>query len=498
MNLNDGLIAAWVPVLGNTGKVLLDRSASRAHCDTGTMTWTSQGSYAHVLQGTGSHTIATVTTTGSLKRKYPFAFSSWFRITGLGANRTLFNTCRRPGNYAGFGAAVNTGGALVLGYGDNGGTSTSGNQRLFTSPTGVVTTNQWYHLAGVFYDHLVADAWVNGVIQTTTISGTGNAVVQNSNEVTIAGGTAVGAASLLGQFAELRLWNRILLGSEVSELYFGGAGYGLIEPERRIWKIAFAPTTGTTGTGASMLGAATSTASGTQTFAGTAAPTLAAATSTASGTQTFSGTGASTLGAATSTAAGTQTFAGTATPTLSAATSAASGTQTISGSGSSTLGDATGSASGTQGTGTVGTAAVTLSAATASASGGQTFSGTGSPSCGAATSTAVGTLTFSGPGSATLGAATGSAAGTQTYAGTAAVTLGTAYATASGSVGSGPISGTVAVTLGLATATASGTILAPMQPIFAVTVEGWTLKLDADAETLQVDADAQTLRVTGG
>jgi hypothetical protein len=445
MNLNDGLIGAWVPVLGNTGQVLLDRSASRAHCDIGTMTWTSRDSYAHVLQGTGSHTVATVTTTGSLKRKYPFAFSSWFRITGLGANRTLFNTCRRPGNYAGFGAAVNTGGALVLGYGDNGGTNSTGNQRFFTSPTSVVTTNQWYHLAGVFYDHLVADAWVNGVLQTTTLTGNGDAVVQNTNDVTIAGGTFVGSAALLGQFAELRLWNRILLGSEVSELYYGGAGYGLTEPERRVWRIAFAPTTGTTGAGASTLGAATSTASGTQTFVGTAAATLGDVIASASGDHigSVSGSAAATLGDVIASASGDHigSVSGSAAVQSAATTASASGAVSVTGSCGSTSGETTGSGSGIcQTNGSVSVALAASGAVAVGTVGAGTVTGAAAVALSDTSATALASVTVVGMCAATTPPVTSSAYALDTTADVLLVGH-TGTATLTGAVGTANLKG---------------------------------------------------------
>lgn len=477
MSVNEGLTGAWVTAIGPSGRLVTDYSPYRQHATmTGGVTlasW-SRGWSANYNLSTG----ATLAYSEHLHTGFPFSVAAWAKYIGAGSSgREIFHSDTDTGttNYWGFSLGAQFSGALnqdifLLRY-SNGSTAV---RTLRASGPAALVIDDWYHVAVSVSAHITGDIFINGVSTGSVWGGSGTGLAHNAGTARIGYDTRTSRA-WTNEIADVRTWGRAITEEEVRELYAGGPGYCLRPPRRRT--LVRVSATGTTGSGSPTLASATASASGTQTFAGTAAPSLAAATSTASGTQTFSGTAASTLGAATSTATGTQTFAGTAGPVLGAATSTASGTQTISGSGSSTLGDAIGAASGTQGTGTIGTAAVTLAAATAAASGSLSFSGTASPSCGAATSTAV---------------------GTQTYAGTAAVTLGTAYATASGSVGSGSVSGTVAVTLGTAYATASGTILAPMQPVFGVTVEGWTLQLDADAETLQVDADAQTLRVTGG
>lgn len=477
MNLNDGLISAWVPVLGNTGTVLLDRSTTRAPADIGGMTWVTQSPYKPVLFNGGSSTYATVEANRRFRRSFPLSFAGWYRFIGLGTSRALFNTSVRPtGNFAGFGAAALTTGAFQIAYGDNGGTSSTANQRLFTTGTGLVTTGQWYHLAGVFYDHLVADAWIDGVLRTTTQSGTGGSVVHNANNMSIGGGQVGGGSTLNGYVAELRLWNRPLYQGEIESLYHGGPGFGLAEPDRRLWRVAYVPAGATvTGTVAVTLASATASASGTQTISGTSSSTLAAATSTASGSLTYSGTGAATLAAATSTASGTQTCSGTVAATLAAATC---------------------SASGTQGTGTLGTVAVTLAAATSTASGSLAYSGTASATTGPATSTATGTQTCSGSAAAGTGAASCSASGSQTFSGTGSSSLANATATATGSVSGGPISGTLAVTLGAATATISGVVIGIAGPVFAVDCVGRSLTLEAAGETIRVQAETPRTATT--
>lgn len=195
MSLNDGLIGAWVPTLGNSGAVLLDRSTTRAPADIGGMTWVTQSPYKPVLFNGGSSTYATVAANRRFRRSFPLSFSGWYRFIGLGTNRALFNTSLRPtGNFAGFGAAALTTGALQIGYGDNGGTSATVNQRLFTTSASLLAIGQWYHLAGVFYDHLVADTWVDGVLRANTQSGTGGAVVHNANNMSLGGGNEIGRA----------------------------------------------------------------------------------------------------------------------------------------------------------------------------------------------------------------------------------------------------------------------------------------------------------------
>lgn len=468
MNLNDGLIGAWVPVLGNTGSVLLDRSTTHAPGDVRGMTW-SNNKYNDVLFNNGSFQYAVVPAHARIRRSYPFSFACWARVDGFGASRTLFNTSLRPtGNYAGFGACVKTDGALQLGYGDNGGTAAVGNQRLFVTSGGLVTEDVWHLLAGVFHDHLSVSAWVNDVKYSTTASGTGGAVAHNSNDMSIGGGGVAGGATLFGYLADLRFWNRPISQAEVEALYRGGPGYGLREPERPLWRVAFVPTTGVSGTAAVTLSSATASASGTQTISGTSSTTLAAATSTASGSLTHSGTGAATLAGATASASGTQTCSGTAAVTLAAATC---------------------DASGTQGTGTLGTVAVTLAAATSTASGSLAYSGTASATTGPATSTATGTQTCSGSAAAGTGAASCSASGSQTFSGLGSSSLANATATATGSVGGGPISGTVAVTLGAATATISGVVIGIAGPVFAVDCVGYSLRLEAAGETIRVQAE---------
>ena len=189
---DDGLIAAWIPVLGDTGSKLLDCSPTRAHGSVGGMTWQDIGGIKNALYNNASVTPATVAANGRIKRSYPFSFAGWYYFSGLNSSRSLFVTSTRSSsNNGGFGAAALSTTALQLVYADNTANTTASGIVQFTTNTGVLAAGAWYHIAGVFHQHLVAEAWIDGVQQSLTQAGTGGAVVHNVNGIVVGGGTLV-------------------------------------------------------------------------------------------------------------------------------------------------------------------------------------------------------------------------------------------------------------------------------------------------------------------
>jgi hypothetical protein len=201
---------------------------------------------------------------------------------------------------------------------------------------------------------------------------------------------------------------------------------------------------------------------------------------------TISGTGASTLAGATSSASGSESIAATGSSTLAATTSAATGSETISGTATSTLAGVSSTGTGTE-TLPAGVGASTLAGVSAAGSGSEVISGTESSTLAGVTATGTGTETLpAGVGASTLAGVTSTASGAQVIAGSVASTLAGVTATASGSES---FAGSVASTLEGATAEAYGVQLEPIVGSGASTLD------DVAVEAMGIMGDLEPIGI---
>ncbi len=109
------------------------------------------------FDGTGDYLSATA---GSAPGTGDFTFEAWTYITSLSANRLIFTT--RSGNTTdGLQTEITTGGLIRVGY---------AGINFISSANGLITVNQWYHVAVTRASGIVT-LWVNGVSIGTSSRG---------------------------------------------------------------------------------------------------------------------------------------------------------------------------------------------------------------------------------------------------------------------------------------------------------------------------------------
>ena len=90
------------------------------------------------------------------------------------------------------------------------------NSSPLVTGTTILTTNTWYHVAGV-YDGTQIHVYVNGVLENSAnVSGT---LITSSNEMKIGGGLANNSEFFPGDIAEVRIWNIARTTEQIAENY---------------------------------------------------------------------------------------------------------------------------------------------------------------------------------------------------------------------------------------------------------------------------------------
>ena len=222
MSLTDGLVGAWVPSLGPTAGILLDRSAYSNH---GTLTnmdpatdWQASGGWCLDFDGSndfvsvGDHEWSATRNTISL----------WVRPSATGANQYLFDGST-SGSF-GLGVSIRIMNTRQVRY-----WSYDANYNVTTTAT--VSAGNWYHLAGSF-DGATSRMWINGVLAGST---TGDSL----NSVT--GPYRIGSSQVLGgptngKIDDVRFFQRALTPAEIKTLATG-RGVGLARKRRRVYSV---------------------------------------------------------------------------------------------------------------------------------------------------------------------------------------------------------------------------------------------------------------------
>jgi hypothetical protein len=220
--LKQGLVGAWIPSLGPTGRRLEDRSPYKNHgtlisMDPNTDWVTSGGLGALDFDGVDDQITSTVPIPSA-----SITFSAWIYI------RTLDSTFRYICGVQNSGL---DGGRMLR--------INSSNQMQFEiigssikDVNGVtLTTNKWIHIVGIKNDsessaYLYQDGNQVGSVSLTGV--TYSAVLSNFK---IAARPDANSNYFNGQLDDIRIYNRALTAQEVRALYLGGRGYGF-RPQR--------------------------------------------------------------------------------------------------------------------------------------------------------------------------------------------------------------------------------------------------------------------------
>ena len=230
-SLRQGLVGAWCPSLGASGYRLIDRSGYGNHgtlqnMDPGTDWVPSGGKLALDFDGSNDR----VDMPGAAYTSVPITFSAWvMRTANWHFSGNLLYWAKPNAAFNGNGfyvepAATSLGNITVV-------ATNSTNNYLLLNQTANTSfpINLWTHFAfwisgnnGQFY--------LNGNAVSTTVSGTLNITGTNDAKYLMSNSPGYGNYTP-AQLDDVRLYNRVLTPSEISLLYTGGRGVGLM-PER--------------------------------------------------------------------------------------------------------------------------------------------------------------------------------------------------------------------------------------------------------------------------
>lgn len=223
-SLRQGLVGAWCPSLGASGYRLIDRSGYGNH---GTLTnmdpgtdWISDGKLA--LDFDGSNDYVNASTGFRFFQLSQDACTVSFWNKNLSGTTGVYVALSSTTNGAPFLIFQASSTSISLGHRSDAGTDAS-------AIGGTLQSSSWRLLTGVSTPSSLT-LFVNGV-QVATTSRTASATT--FNQLSIA---ALNRAGTLSNFAisqadDVRIYNRALTPNEISLLYTGGRGVGLM-PER--------------------------------------------------------------------------------------------------------------------------------------------------------------------------------------------------------------------------------------------------------------------------
>ena len=229
MSLTDGLVGAWVPALGPTAGVLVDRSAYSNH---GTLTnmdpatdWqASDGGWCLDFDGTNDYVLLP-----ARSAELPFSLSVWFRSANLGKTYQALFTANATTSAASIYCGVHyiSGSSRMIFYGSG---SYATNSDAFSNDFGLHHYAWSVQLGGAgqyFRDGVQIGAFSRNVTATSPTAGS----------VGSGGVSASAGFTTQGQISECTRWSKALTPTEIKTLYQAGPGGWLARKRRRVYSI---------------------------------------------------------------------------------------------------------------------------------------------------------------------------------------------------------------------------------------------------------------------
>ncbi|KKL76050.1 hypothetical protein LCGC14_2048770 [marine sediment metagenome] len=160
------------------------------------------------------------TDTADLSITGDLSFAMWIKIESFPANQTLLGKWNPSGDQRSYSFFISTGNKLRAFISDDG--SNANTSKLFFTHT-ALTTATWYHIV-IAYDASAGtmDLWINNSAQTQ-ISGHKTSIDDSTADFGL-GNNFADFGYFDGIQDEVGIWNRLLITSEVSDLYNSGAG----------------------------------------------------------------------------------------------------------------------------------------------------------------------------------------------------------------------------------------------------------------------------------
>lgn len=159
-----------------------------------------------------------------LKVNFPISVSLWINLNSLSAVNTFFRTDNVYNNYYGIWMNNLPTGGISLSLGGGLGSTTSSNQRYFTTSDNFISAGSWHHIVGVIRSYNDMDLYIDCNKANGTYGGSGltNVVYSSSGEQWIGGtiGNVVqpSGSNVDGAMDQFAFWNRELNAQEIQFL----------------------------------------------------------------------------------------------------------------------------------------------------------------------------------------------------------------------------------------------------------------------------------------
>lgn len=153
---------------------------------------------------------------------YPITLMSWVYLKGTTFEAPILVTDNFQ-NYNGYRFTINTSRQVFSQYGSNG--SNSSYRRSAWSPVSSFPLSQWTHVATVITGPTSHAIYLNGVVQTSTYSGSGSTQSWSADVATTGYLYNTSSQQYYGNFRvdDLRVYNRGLNATEIGDIYAAGA-----------------------------------------------------------------------------------------------------------------------------------------------------------------------------------------------------------------------------------------------------------------------------------
>ncbi len=226
--LNQGLVARWTMDGADVTDKVYDRVGGFNGYFYGTATSSAkvQGRVGQALNfnGVSPYNYVDMGDVPSLRLTGSMTVAAWIKPSRLGGdaivNGVFFNKSGAGGARAYSFYVTNTGGFVASIA------STLSAQATRTSST-VLKINQWYFVVGVYdASRSAIDVYVNGVLDNGALTGSVTSAQVSNNGLPVAIGAREDSPSLsfAGKVDDVRVYNRPLAASEISQLYGEGGG----------------------------------------------------------------------------------------------------------------------------------------------------------------------------------------------------------------------------------------------------------------------------------
>lgn len=164
----------------------------------------------------------------AIKQQFPITVSYWVKLNSLAEVNTFFKTDNVYNNHYGIWMNNLTTGGVSLSFGAGLGTSSSTNQRYYTTnatlPTNVINANNWHHIVGIIRNYNDMDIYIDCRQTTGSYGGTGStSIAYSANGDSRIGGSIGGTAHpgdfyMDGAIDQFAFWNRELTVEEINFL----------------------------------------------------------------------------------------------------------------------------------------------------------------------------------------------------------------------------------------------------------------------------------------